>query len=91
MAGHLGVSAREGRSSRCRAWPIAAEAREVGDGLPALQSSADIEFEGKPGILWAGRFFRILKGLGIIRIVQPGTGVHQQRGRGRWVDRGMLM
>ena len=37
---------------------------------------------GRAGGLWTGGFFRILKGLSIIRIVQRGAGVHQKRGRG---------
>ena len=43
---------------------------------------------GRAGGLWTGSFFRILKGLSIIRIVQPGAGVHQQRGRGGGGGRG---
>ena len=37
---------------------------------------------GRAAGLWTGAFFRVLKGLSIIRIVQRGAGVHQQRGRG---------
>jgi hypothetical protein len=38
-----------------------------------------------PSPLWTGGFFRIFKGLSIIRIVQPSAGVHHQGGgSGRW-------
>jgi hypothetical protein len=52
-----------------------------GSGVPE-EHTAVLPHEGGPGVLWTGGFFLILKGLSIIRIVQPGAGVHQQRGRG---------
>jgi hypothetical protein len=74
-----------------RAWLLSACPSGTKSHSPIEGLRMELALIGTVEGLWTGGFFRILKGLSIIRIVQPGAGVHQQRGRGRGSGGGVVL